>query len=622
MRAFRGNWSLCSFSLKELREDHGDSCFFDATRELVCPPRFMPNLDFRTTNTLWCSVLVETLARLGLTHAIISPGSRSTALTLAFARHGAIESISVLDERSAAFFALGLAKQRQRPVVLVCTSGTAAANYFPAVIEAHEAGIPLLVLTADRPPEMRACNSGQTIDQQKIFGDYTKWQHELCVPEAGLERLRYLRQMILHAWERAIGPFPGPVHVNAPFRDPLAPVENASPGPIAEVSSEEFFAHLQAPDIHVSAALYRLRPQTARGVIIAGAAAPADPGAYAHAVLALGVASGWPVLADVLSPLRTHAPAGSGVVTTYDTLLRRDALARDLNPRQVLCLGGWPTSKILRGWIERSQAEIVLIAPGPANRDAIHGKTRQVVAQVESLAIEGRPPADDSYRQAWLRADAAARMRLDTALADGSTGLFEGKAAWILARALPPATPVFVAASMPVRDLEYFWPNLGGGQRLYFNRGANGIDGTLSTALGVAHGHAPAVLLSGDLALLHDTNGFLTASKLRGSLTVVLINNEGGGIFEHLPVAAFDPPFEQFFATPQQVDFAKLSSAYGVEHRMVSDWAEFERLVTTLPSSGVRVLEIRTERKRDAAYRKKLFAQIAGEVERACQASG
>jgi 2-succinyl-5-enolpyruvyl-6-hydroxy-3-cyclohexene-1-carboxylate synthase len=206
-----------------------------------------------------------------------------------------------------------------------------------------------------------------------------------------------------------------------------------------------------------------------------------------------------------------------------------------------------------------------------------------------------------------------ARAHVADALADVDW-LFEGKAAWLLSQKLPVETPLFVANSMPVRDLEYFWAPSNLGCPIFFNRGANGIDGTLSTALGVAHGNKPAILLTGDLALLHDTNGFLLKQKLKGSLTIVLINNHGGGIFEHLPVSQFDPPFEEYFATPQEADFAKLASAYGAEHVTVKDWAHFGKLISTLPEAGIRVLEVRTDRKRDAAFRKKLLADAAGKA--------
>ncbi|MGC4071616.1 MAG: 2-succinyl-5-enolpyruvyl-6-hydroxy-3-cyclohexene-1-carboxylic-acid synthase [Nibricoccus sp.] len=572
-----------------------------------------PPLDYRNTNSLWCSVLVETLFRCGVRQAVCSPGSRSTPLTFALARHEGIEAIPVLDERSAAFFALGLAKQTRRAVVLVCTSGTAGANYFPAIIEAKESGVPVIVITADRPPEMRECASGQTIDQQKIFGSFVTWYHELAVPEPKLELLRYLRQTVAHACGRAMGmggSACGPVHLNAPFRDPLPPIENSSAKVLEGQIGGEFFAHLNAEVLAVTRGAVQ-RATTTRGLIVAGAYAAENASAYAKALGDLARTLGWPVLVDVLSPARHVALPGVTRVSAYDAILRNEKAARELMPRNVLCLGSWPTSKVLRSWLEQTQAETLLVAPTETNRDALHGRTRQLALPVENLAAAAGGAQGAGYAQAWAKAEAAACVLLDGELGKTSE-LFEAKVAWLLARTLPAGTPLFVANSMPVRDLEYVWPATDRGTQVYFSRGANGIDGTLSTALGIAHGNEkPAVLLTGDLALLHDANGFLLRPKLRGSLTIVLINNEGGGIFNHLPVAQFNPPFEEFFATPQQVDFAKLCGAHGVEHIAVRDWAQFEALTRQLPVSGVRVLEIRTDRRKDAATRKALFAKMA-----------
>ncbi|HEX2101626.1 MAG TPA: 2-succinyl-5-enolpyruvyl-6-hydroxy-3-cyclohexene-1-carboxylic-acid synthase, partial [Candidatus Synoicihabitans sp.] len=512
---------------------------------------------------------------------------------------------------SAAFFALGLARRTHRPVALLCTSGSAGANYFPAIIEAHESQVPLLVLTADRPPELRECASGQTIDQQKYFGDHVAWYHEVAVPEPRLELLRYLRQTARQAWRRAC--LGGPVHLNLPFRDPLPPVTDASVQELARTWDDAaFFAWPDEPTAPTGLQLHQ-RPTTARGVIVAGPAQPEDPAGYAARVLAFANQLGRPVLADALSPVRHYARTDAGVVSTYDTILRNAALARDLTPRHVICLESWPTSKVLRSWLEQSQAEMLLVSPVAGSRDALHGRTREVVAPVTALSALGRAVDDPSYLAQWLRAESTARQALDHELAD-TREMFEPKAAWLLARHLPAGATVCVASSMPVRDVEYVWPASDRAVRVAFSRGANGIDGTLSTALGVAHGGSPTVLLTGDLALLHDTNGLLSARRLRGSLTVVLINNQGGGIFEHLPVAQFDPPFEEFFATPQAVDFAALMSAYGVEHVLVNDWRQFESLMHQLPSNGVRVLELRTDRKRDAAMRKRLFAQVAASL--------
>lgn len=575
----------------------------------------MPDLDSNNPNSLWASVLVETLVRGGVRTAVVSPGSRSAPLAFALARHAGIEAIPVLDERTAAFFALGLAKATGRTVALACTSGSAAANYFPAVVEACESGVPLLVITADRPPELRACASGQTIDQQKLYGGYVAFFHELALPEATLPLLRYLRQTMAHALARTLSPQPGPVHVNTPFRDPLPPLpdDGSTKAFAATVNWEAFFARVEEaiPASREAGSGPPLNPD-AQGIIVAGPAQPSDPSDYARSVGELARKLGWPVLADALSPLRNHADVVPHLVTIYDTILRNANAVERLRPEIVLGLGGWPTSKVLRAWLEATDAPTWLISERADNRDALHGRTQHravsPVALAEALPVR---TAASGYERLWASFEGKTRAALDARLA-ATTELFEGKAAWLLGQCLPAETPVSVANSMPVRDAEYFWA--GNSRRLapFFNRGANGIDGTLATAFGVAHGAGrPAVALTGDLALLHDANGFLLRPKLRGSLTIVLINNRGGGIFEHLPVARFEPPFEEFFATPQEADFAKLAAAYGAGHVVVRDWEHFTGLISALPEQGVRVLELCTDRKRDAAWRKGLFTEVA-----------
>jgi len=573
------------------------------------------SLDTRNLNSLWGSVIAETLARSGVCRAVISPGSRSTPLAFALASHPAIEAVPVLDERSASFFALGLAKQGMRPVALVCTSGTAGANYYPAVIEAQEAGVPLVVFTADRPPEMRACASGQTIDQQRLYGSHMNFFHELAVPEASLALLRYLRQSVAHAVERAGFPAPGPVHLNAPFRDPLAPTADggAAAALAAGVDWERFFAHLApAPAVRLSSELPAI-DAAARGVVIAGPALATDGAAHAAAVGGIARRLGWPVLADGLSPARNHASLVPHLVTRYDAILRDARASEALRPEAVLCLGEWPTSKVLRSWLEAAAAPVHFVSERPDNRDSLHGATRRVVASLDELA-HGLPcaQAPSAYERLWHDHEVRALASLDARLG-AEAALVEPKAAWLLGRLLPRFTSVSVANSMPVRDVEFVWPANDRGIRIFFSRGANGIDGTLSGALGVAHQGARSVLLTGDLAFLHDANGLLLRPRFKGSLTVVVINNRGGGIFEHLPVAQFGRVFEEYFATPQEADISKLCAAHGVEHVAVEDWGHFESLVSSLPEAGIRVLELWTDRKRDAAWRKEAFASaLAG----------
>lgn len=577
-------------------------------------------LDFRNTNTLWASVLVETLVRLGLTTAIISPGSRSTPLTVAFASHSKVKAIPILDERSASFFALGVAKASRQPVVLVCTSGTAGANYFPAVIEAWESEIPLLILTADRPPELRDCASGQTIDQQKLFGQYVRNYADLSLPEATIGQLRYLRQAIAQSWQQCQFPVAGPVHLNCPFRDPLAPVQNSTVDHLKQAIDPGFFQHLEmAPrPIALSSILCSLPAtlgETDRGLIVAGPAQPEQPELYCRAIAALATALGWPVLADGLSPLRNCASLNPNLVNAYDLLLRHVSHAEALAPEQVIQLGALPTSKILRQWLEDIDPQRWIISTSGRNKDPLHGRAIALPMSLETLvaSMSHRDEPTLPYTKEWVTRDAIARQRLSDRL-QNVDHLFEGKLSWLLPDLLPHGTPLMIANSMPVRDVEWFWP-LNNRQILpYFSRGANGIDGTLSTALGIAQHHGKAVLLTGDLALLHDSNGFLNASQRKGHLTILLINNQGGGIFESLPIAQFDPPFEAFFATPQKVDFAAIAAAHGLPHEVVTSWDALKAQLAHLPATGVRLLELACDRQADALFRKGLL-QAAGDFE-------
>jgi 2-succinyl-5-enolpyruvyl-6-hydroxy-3-cyclohexene-1-carboxylate synthase len=575
-------------------------------------------VDFKNTNSIWASLLIETLARLGLKTAIVCPGSRSAPLAIAAASHPGIEAIPVLDERSAAFFALGLARQQHQPVALICTSGTAGANFYPAVIEANESQVPLLVLTADRPPELRDCNAGQAIDQHKLYGSFPNWQTELAIPALDRDLLAYLRQVAIHAWERSLYPVAGVVHLNVPLREPLAPiVEPHAQALQLSFDADRFFAAVQPLKLpECPAALPLADWQRATGVIIAGGSQPRRPDRECAAIARLAATLGYPVLAEGLSPLRNHAELNPHLITTYDAILRQPTLAQVLVPEVVIRIGAMPTSKQLRMWLDRHQPRQWIIDPNGRNLDPLHGATTHLRQSITAIAAAcpDEPSAPSPYLKRWCEAEAQARAAIDQTLAT-TTELFEGKAAWLLSQKLPAGTPVFISSSMPVRDVEFFWAPNALHFSPFFNRGANGIDGSLSTALGIAHRQPSAVMLTGDLALLHDTNGFLLRSHFVGHLTIVLINNQGGGIFEMLPIAQFEPPFEQFFATPQAVNFAQLCATYGVTHEVITDWEQFAARLNPLPTSGIRVLEIPTDRKADARWRQthlQTFAQPAG----------
>ncbi|MDJ0674561.1 MAG: 2-succinyl-5-enolpyruvyl-6-hydroxy-3-cyclohexene-1-carboxylic-acid synthase [Calothrix sp. MO_167.B42] len=583
---------------------------------------------YKNINQLWAAIATQTLKYLGLKTVVISPGSRSTPLVVAFAQESPdIEVISILDERSAAFFALGRAKATGLPTVLVCTSGTAGANFYPAVIEAKESRVPLLLLTADRPPELRDCHSGQTIDQLKLYGNYPNWQAQLAVPTADMEMLGYLRQTITYGWERCLAPIPGVVHLNVPFRDPLAPIPHQDKQQCQSLEllqsqwqPEEFFAAItnttQLSIINPPLPILAAWQECDRGIIIAGVAQPQEPQAYCRAIAQLAQSLQFPILAEGLSPLRNHANINPYIISTYDLILRNSQLAEQLTPQIVIQIGDMPTSKQLRQWLSRISPRRWVIDSTYQNLDPLHGRTihlRQEMGEWRSERVkEGR--RERNFLQMWLSAETQVRDRVEKSLLEIGE-ISEVKLPWFLSQSLPPATPIFIANSMAVRDVEFFWKPNNSQVIPFFNRGANGIDGTLSTALGIAHGQQSCVMLTGDLALLHDTNGFLIRNKFVGHLTIILINNNGGGIFEMLPIAEFNPPFAEFFATPQDINFAQLCATYGVEHELITSWKQLRNKLSILPTQGIRVLELQTNRQINARWRKENLGKFAANIQ-------
>lgn len=578
---------------------------------MSAPEKTFDHLSRSTVNAAWGALTMEVLARLGVQTVVTSPGSRSTPLTVAAVRNPKLEALSILDERAASFFALGLAKRSRRPVALVCTSGSAVANYFPAVVEASMSGTPLLLLTADRPPELQSCHSGQTIDQLKIFGDYVRHFHQMALPEVSL--FPYLRQTVVHAVARSLHARPGPIHLNFPFRDPLVP--DAASNPVCSAESMEATAavltriteSVRVPGGLDRVALERLMSHE-RGLIVVGAENPPEgDDVFADAVAVIAQKLGWPVLTDVLNPLRNHVGENTALITAYDRILREDGGAEALRPTAVLQIGLLPTSKVLRKWLGELSPSVFLLTRMEDNTDPLHRVATPLYGDVSALAEQlPQQSSADHWLKQWREKEQQTWDALGSALADTET-LFEGKVAWLLSQHAPIGASVFLANSMSVRYGEYFWQAGSRAISVYCNRGANGIDGTLSTAMGVAHGGRPAVLLTGDLAFLHDSNGLLAAQQMRGSLTVILINNQGGGIFEYLPVAAQMEVFETHFATPQKVDFSSLCTAHGLIHRVLESWEELVAALADSPECGLQVLELRTDRRADVLTTRRLL---------------
>src|SRR5437763_6475911 len=472
----------------------------------------------------------DELARCGMTDACTSPGSRSAPLVLALAREDRLRCHSHVDERCAGFFALGLAKASRRPVAVACTSGTAAAELTPAVHEAREARVPLIVLTADRPPELRETGAGQTIDQVKLYGAAAKWFFEVGVHDANAERMRFVRTLACRAYWTALEGRPGPVHLNVPLHEPLVP---DGPGPDDAAGRPDGAPWVDRPpgDGRPSpAALHRLMDafeRRARGVLVCGRT-ERDP-ALAAAAEGFAETAGYPVLADPLSGARRTPTA----VAHYDALLRAERFAAAHRPELVLRVGDLPTSKPLRAWLADAQDAVDLALDTERSWQDPDGATMLVVpadaatALAEATERLQRAP-DAGWMDAWRRADDTAAKAIAGALGEA---LSEPWVAARLGRTLPANTTLFVASSMPVRDVETFFPARDDPARELSNRGANGIDGTGSSAYGAAASGALTVLLIGDVALVHDLGGLLAGPRLGLPLAIVLLNNDGGGIF-------------------------------------------------------------------------------------------
>jgi 2-succinyl-5-enolpyruvyl-6-hydroxy-3-cyclohexene-1-carboxylate synthase len=543
-----------------------------------------------TDSYLLLRALCDELARCGLKHACTSPGSRSTPLVLSLVRQPRIRCWSHLDERSAAFFALGAAKAGGRPVAITCTSGTAAANFAPAVIEAFHARVPLLVLTADRPPELRDVGAGQAIDQLKLYGDAVKWFVEVGVHEASEANLRWIRQLACRAYITAQDGRPGPVHLNFPLREPLVLDSELPPDPVpGRAGGRPWVTTSQPATPRAPARPHRLPP---RAVVVAGRD-ERGTGLGAEAAR-LAQRCGCPLLADPLSGAR-H---GEAAIARYDLLLRDPEFTARIRPELVVRVGDLPTSKPLRAWLASlTETEQLALDPEGAWQDPAAAVTELDQGDpVQALrACEPSEPPDQSWLTHWKAADDAVSAAIDSALGDE---LSEPLVAARLSEWLGPEANLLVASSMPIRDLELFAAARRPGPRVLSNRGANGIDGTLSSAFGIAAAaQGPVVALIGDVALLHDLGGLLAARRLGLELTIVLLNNDGGGIFHFLPVSGQSDVFEEHVATPHGTDFAHAAALFGVDYERADTVAELKQALSGPGETSI--VEVRTERRRN-----------------------
>ena len=559
-------------------------------------------MDSTNRNTALASALAEELARCGVRQAVISPGSRSTPLALALWREPAIDATVILDERSAGYFALGAAQATRTPVATLCTSGTAAANLHPAVCEADESAVPLIVMTADRPPELREVGAGQAIDQIKLYGSFAKWFVEVGSHEPGRETAIHHRQLACRAWATAAEGRPGPVHLNFPLREPLAPLrEELAAGDWAgREDGSPWVSVTGLPPDGEGILLAHDYGDTARGAIVCGAGA-ADA---VTEITGLAAATGWPVLADPLSGVRCGDHDRSHVIAHYDVLLRHEGWAERHRPAVVVRVGDTPTSKPLRAWL--ATARQVVVDP----HGAWHEPTRRaetVLRAPNGPALEAlmgfAGPGDPDWLRSWRAADDLVPTEL-AAIPEP----FEPKALAALAGA-PAGTTLWVSSSMPIRDVESFFPSTATPLRFLANRGANGIDGVTSSALGAAIATGdPTLLLTGELALLHDLGGIVAAARSEAPLGIVCLNNGGGGIFDFLPVAehADEALYEGHIATPAAVDLRAVAALGGLEH---------VEAATAEAAAPGRLVEIRTDRAENVRLHRHLTAAVGAKLQ-------
>ncbi len=570
-------------------------------------------------------VMIDEFIRAGIEHAVIAPGSRNAPIAYALADRDELKCWSVLDERQAGFFALGIAKSTGRPAIVTCTSGTAAANLYPAVIEADHAGVPLIVLTADRPPELRGIGAGQSIDQIKLYGDSVRWFLEAGNHPLSGETLRHFRAHAVRACAEATGTDPGPVHINLPLREPLRPIETdlgdlgdsaGASGRAGGAPWTDYPASTPLTEDLLGALETSKRP-----VLVVGEQHTPE---LAAAIAELTAQTGVPVLADALSQLRRRSLAERApIIAAYDLILRSEPAAANLKPDLIVRLGQTPTSKPLRAWLGGLDCRQIVIDPRARLEDPTRVAAEfwrcDALATVAAAADRASGPiANVSWTTAWTGIERAAQSAIDHALAEEPFP-FEPAVYRRVLSSLESGATIFTSSSMPIRDLESYGPVGRDDLRYLANRGTNGIDGVVSTALGV---RAPfdcdrVVLFTGDLALLYDASALAIAQRHELPITIVCVDNSGGGIFSFLPVAEHQSHFEELIAAPSGVDIEAVVRAYEMEYAAPHDSASLAE-ATAQPG----FVHLKTDRAANKAGHDRVAAHVLESVAAALTETG
>lgn len=562
--------------------------------------------------------IVATLYEAGVKKVVVSPGSRSTPLAYGFASTKEFELYRQVDERSAGFLALGLAKESAEPVVLICTSGTAAANYFPAIVEAYYARLPLIVLTADRPHELREVGAPQAIAQPGLYGHHVKWAVDLPIPDDAQATLPFVERHMARAVAVATqAPF-GPVQVNVPFREPLL-IDFADKLP-ARTFKQHFHADVRPAKVAVDF-LTTTMQATEQGFIIAGEMAQ---NTHTEALWAFVRKTQWPVLVESLSHMRTNIPADCMpyVIEQYDAILKNESFKKQMMPQTVIRFGAQPVSKPLMLFLTAVKpAHYIIIDEDAKFRDSLHVATHHIEAAIGNwiadVAVRATA-AQQMYTAQWQRANAiAARHRANYV----ATQHDEGALAAVLFSQLPEHSDLVASSSMPIRDVDTFFEKTTRDIRIFCNRGTNGIDGVVSTAFGLQYAsQRDTYLLIGDLAFLHDSNGLIASRYQPSELTIVVMNNDGGGIFSYLPQSTVDAHYEQLFGTPTALGFEHLAAMYDAEYANVTTTEDFTTVLQTPKNKAIRIIEVMTDRAENVTTHRTLWQAINEELDTLWQA--
>ncbi|MGR3765466.1 2-succinyl-5-enolpyruvyl-6-hydroxy-3-cyclohexene-1-carboxylic-acid synthase [Rossellomorea sp. NS-SX7] len=562
--------------------------------------------------TSYLAAFIDELVGNGVDEVVISPGSRSTPLALLFAHHPGVKTYINVDERSAAFFGLGIAKAKNKPVAILCTSGTAAANYYPAVIEARYAKVPLIVLTADRPHELREVGAPQAINQLDLYGKHVNWSVDMALPESSPGILQYAKSSAARGASLSKGAPAGPVHFNFPIREPLIPALDEVEFSESSTRQKRVMGGVRGLSSDMRDDLTGVLMEKQKGLIICG------PGLDVSAIDSItdfAELHGFPIVADPLSQVRSGEHSKENVIETYDAFLKAKEINDDLQPDLIIRFGAMPVSKPLTLFLKGlPEVPYWVVSSGEEWQDPIAKATEFIYCDERLFCTDlkaGAQNKDAGWLQLWKTVNDLSKHILQT----DDQPWNEGKAVKQLIEQLPEGASIFASNSMPIRDIDTFFFNTDRKISVQANRGANGIDGVVSTALGMSTGNTPLYLLIGDLAFFHDLNGLLVAKKYGLDITIVVMNNNGGGIFSFLPQASEGTYFEELFGTPMDLDFSSAAAFYGAHFSLVKEEGEFvEALKNAEQHKGIKIIEVLTNREENVAIHRKLWKYVSQEI--------